>query len=195
VEDFSFSEHKGRERSIVFVGNYLHYPNVDAVLYFYQEIWPRIKSRAQEIKFYVVGQGPPPEIRSLSQDDAVIVTGRVDDVRPYLKKGRVFICPVRLGGGFRGKILEAMSVGTPVVSSSLGAEGVPTVQRENIIVADGPEEFTQGILDLINDDKLFERIRKKARKLVEEKYAWEKGVEIMEGVLEKMMKKKPSAQN
>jgi glycosyltransferase involved in cell wall biosynthesis len=195
VEDFSFSEHKGRERSIVFVGNYLHYPNVDAVLYFYQEIWPRIKSQDTEIKFYVVGQGPPPEIRSLSQDDAVMVTGRVDDVRPYLKKGRVFVCPVRLGGGFRGKILEAMAVGTPVVSSSLGAEGVPAVQRENIIVADNPEEFTQGILDLINDDKLFEQIRKKARKLVEEKYDWQKGVEIMERVLEKMMKKNPSAQH
>jgi len=194
VEDFSFSEQKGRERSIVFVGNYLHYPNVDAVLYFYQEIWPRIKSQDTEIKFYVVGQGPPPEIQRLSQDDAVIITGRVDDVRPYLRKGRVFVCPVRLGGGFRGKILEAMAVGTPVVSSSLGAEGVPAVQRENIIVADNPEEFTQAILDLMNDDKLFEKIRKKARKLVEEKYAWQKGVEIMERVLEKMMKKNPSAQ-
>ena len=195
VEDFSFSEHKGREKSIVFVGNYLHYPNVDAVLYFYQEIWPRIKSEYTGIKFYVVGQGPPPEIQSLSQDDAVIVTGRVDDVRPYLKKGRVFVCPVRLGGGFRGKILEAMAVGTPVVSSSLGAEGVPAVQRENIIVADNPEEFTKGILDLMNDEKLFERIRKQARKLVEEKFAWQKGVEVMEGVLEKMMKKSPSAQH
>jgi glycosyltransferase involved in cell wall biosynthesis len=195
VEDFSFYEHKERERSIVFVGNYLHYPNVDAVLNFYQEIWPRIKSQDREIMFYVVGQGPPPEIQSLSQDDAIIVIGRVDDVRPYLKKGRVFICPVRLGGGFRGKILEAMAVGTPVVSSSLGAEGVPAVQRENIIVADNPEEFSQGILNLMNDDKLFDRIRKQARKLVEEKFAWQKGVEVMEGVLEKMMRKKPSVQH
>jgi glycosyltransferase involved in cell wall biosynthesis len=102
---------------------------------------------------------------------------------------------VRLGGGFRGKILEAMAIGTPVVSTSLGAEGVPAVQRENIIIADNPEEFTQGILDLMNDDKLFERIRNRARKLVEEKYAWEKGVEIMEGVLEKMMEKNPSSKN
>ena len=195
VEDFSFSDIKGRERSVVFVGNYLHYPNVDAVLYFYQEIWPRIKSEDAGIKFNVVGQDPPPEIQTLSQDDAVIVTGRVDDVRPYLKKGRVFICPVRLGGGFRGKILEAMAVGTPVVSSPLGAEGVPSVQGENIIVADNPEEFAKGILDLMNNDILFERISKKARKLVEEKFAWQKGVEVMEEVLEKMMKKNPSAQH
>jgi glycosyltransferase involved in cell wall biosynthesis len=195
VEDFSFSGTEREEKSVVFVGNYLHYPNVDAALYFYREIWPLIKSQIPEIKFYVVGQGPPPEIQSLSQDDAVIVTGRVDDVRPYLKKGRAFICPVRLGGGFRGKILEAMAAGTPVVSTSLGAEGVPAVQRENIIVADDPEEFAQGILDLMTDDRLFERIRKNARRLVEEKFAWQKGVEVMEGVLEKMMDKNPSAQN
>ncbi len=195
VENFSFSEPEREEISIVFVGNYLHYPNVDAVLYFYQEIWPRIKSQVPKIKFYAVGQGPPPEVRSLSKDDAIIVTGRVDGVRPYLKKGRVFICPVRLGGGFRGKILEAMAVGIPVVSTSLGAEGVPAFQRENIIVADNPEEFTQGIIDLINDDRLFEIIRKNARRLVEEKFAWQKGVKIMEGVLKKMMEKNPSAKN
>ncbi len=88
-----------------------------------------------------------------------------------------------------------MAVGRPVVSTSLGAEGVPAQQRENIILADKPEEFAQGILDLMTDDRLFERIRTNARKLVEEKYAWEKGVEIMEGVLEKMLKKTPSLQN
>jgi len=195
VEYFSFSELEGKEKSLVFVGNYLHYPNVDAVLYFHKEIWPQLKSRLPEVKFYVVGQSPPPEIQNLSQDKSIIVTGRVDDVRPYLKKGRIFICPVRLGGGFRGKILEAMAVGRPIISTSLGAEGFPAVHRENIIRADTTEEFTQGILDLINDNRLYQKIRNSARQLVEEKYAWEKGVEIMEGVLEKMMAKKPSVQN
>ncbi|MGB2765177.1 MAG: glycosyltransferase [Candidatus Aminicenantaceae bacterium] len=195
VEYFSFSELEGKEKSLVFVGNYLHYPNVDAVLYFHKEIWPQLKSRLPEVKFYVVGQAPPPEIQNLSQDKSIIVTGRVDDVRPYLKKCRIFICPVRLGGGFRGKILEAMAIGRPIISTSLGAEGFPAVHRENIIRADTTEEFTQGILDLINDDRLYQKIRNNARQLVEEKYAWEKGVEIMEGVLEKMMAKKPSVQN
>jgi len=195
VENFSFSGPEEKEKAIVFVGNYLHYPNADAVLYFHSEIWPLLKSRLPEIKFYVVGQGPPPEVQNLSQDEAITVTGRVDDVRPFLKKGRVFICPVRLGGGFRGKILEAMAIGRPVVSTSLGAEGVPAHQRENIILADNPEDFVQGVLDLMADDKLFERIRTNARKLVEEKYSWERGVEVMEGVLEKMMKNTPPPQN
>ena len=191
VENFSFSEFTEKEKSIVFVGNYLHYPNVDAVLYFYQEIWPRLRSLLPDVRFIIVGQAPPPEIQNLSEDKAITVTGRVDDVRSFLRKGRVFICPVRLGGGFRGKILEAMAIGRPVVSTSLGAQGVPVHQRENIIVADTPDEFAQGILDVMNDDPLFERIRTKARKMVEEKYAWERGVQIMEGVLERMLKEKP----
>ncbi len=195
VDDFSFSEFKEEEKNIVFVGNYLHYPNVDAVLFFHSEIWPRLKSRLPDVKFTIVGQAPPSEIQSLSQDKDIIVTGRVDDVRPFLKKGRVFICPVRLGGGFRGKILEAMAIGRPVVSTPLGAEGVPTHPRENIILADDPEQFAQGILDLMEDDQLFERIRTNARKLVEEKYAWEKGVEIMEKVLNTMMTEKSSKKN
>ncbi len=195
VENFSFSGHEEMQKAIVFVGNYLHYPNVDAVLHFHSDIWPLLKSRLPEIKFYVVGQGPPPEVQNLSQDKAITVTGRVDDVRPFLKKGRAFICPVRLGGGFRGKILEAMSIGRPVVSTSLGAEGVPAHQRENIILADNPEDFARGVVELMTDDRLFERIRTNARKLVEEKYSWEKGVEVMEQVLEKMMTNTPSLQN
>ncbi len=188
VDYFSFSEFEEEERCIVFVGNYLHYPNVDAVLYFHQEIWPQIKSRLPEVKFYIVGQGPPQEIQNFNQEKNIIVTGKVDDVRPYLKKARVFICPVRLGGGFRGKILEAMAIGRPIVTTSLGAEGIPGSHRENIILANHPEEFAKGTLDLLNDDKLFEKIRVQGRKLVEEKYSWAKGVEVMEEILEKMIK-------
>lgn len=195
VDNFSFSDFTEKEKKIVFVGNYLHYPNVDAVLFFHKDIWPRLKYRLPDVRFTIVGQAPPPEIQNLSQDKNIHVTGKVDDVRPFLKKGRVFICPVRLGGGFRGKILEAMAIGRPVVSTSLGAEGVPTHQRENIILADDPEQFSQGILDLMEDDHLFERIRINARKLVEEHYAWEKGVKILEKVLSTMTAEGHSKKN
>lgn len=194
VEYFSFSPIEESERSIVFVGNYLHYPNVDAVLHFYHEIWPPLKAILPEVKFCIVGQAPPPEVRNLSRENNIIVTGKVDDVRPYLKKGRVFICPVRLGGGFRGKILEAMAIGRPVVSTSLGAEGIPASDGENILIADKPEEFAKKVADLIRNDTLSEKISLNARKLVEEKYAWEKGVEVIEKILEKMIKKNPLPQ-
>lgn len=194
VEYFAFSPFKESETSIVFVGNYLHYPNVDAVLYFYHEIWPRLKTLLPEFKLYIIGQAPPPEMRNLSQEKNIIVTGKVDDVRPYLKRGQIFICPVRLGGGFRGKILEAMAIGRPVVSTSLGAEGIPASDGENILIADKPEEFAKKTADLIKNQAQIEKIRRNARKLVEEKYAWEKGVEVLEKILEKMMNKKPLTQ-
>ena len=194
VEKFAYSQPEKHENSIVFLGNYLHYPNADAVLYFYNEIWPKLVSLVPDIKLYIVGQGPSHEIKNLGMDNRIVVTGKVDDVTPYLKKGRVFICPVRLGGGFRGKILEAMAVGRPVVSTSLGAEGIPAVNRENIIIADNEEDFARGISNLLNDEALFQKISRNARQLVEEKYAWEKGVEILEGVLEKMIEKPPVTQ-
>jgi glycosyltransferase involved in cell wall biosynthesis len=194
VEKFSFSIPEKHKKSIIFVGNYLHYPNVDAILYFASEIWPKLKVLVPDIKLYIVGQGPTPEIQNLSMDNSIVVTGRVDEVAPYIEKAMVFICPVRLGGGFRGKILEAMSAGRPVVSTSLGAEGIPAVSGENIIIADDEEGFAKGILDLLNEEPLFQEISRNARKLVEEKYSWKKGVEILEDVLEKMMEKPPTKQ-
>jgi glycosyltransferase involved in cell wall biosynthesis len=191
VDHFFYSDPGEGDPSIVFVGNYLHNPNVDAVLYFHQEIWPKAKTKSAGLKFIIVGHAPPPEIQSLDQDESITVTGRVDDVTPYIREGQIFICPVRLGGGFRGKILEAMAVGRPIVSTSLGAEGIPSKNGENIVIADDPEDFAVGIDKLLKDREQYERIRRAGRKLVEEKYAWAKGVEVLEGILEDMMKSPP----
>ena len=193
VETFSFSPQAEEENSLVFLGNYLHYPNVDAVLYFHAEIWPRLKTALPELKFLVVGQSPPPEITRLASDKSIVVTGTVDDVTPYLKRGKVFICPVRLGGGFRGKILEAMAIGRPVVSTRLGAEGIPASDGKNIILADKPDDFVKGIANLISNTELYQRIQENARKLMEDYYAWDKGVAQLEAVLEDMMSKPPLA--
>jgi glycosyltransferase involved in cell wall biosynthesis len=100
---------------------------------------------------------------------------------------------VRLGGGFRGKILEAMALGRPVVSTRLGAEGIPASDGENIILADKPDDFIKGIADLIGDTNLYQRIQNNARKLMEDRYAWDKGVARLEAVLEDMMSKPPLA--
>ena len=194
VEAFSFLPQSEEDQSIVFIGNYLHYPNVDAVLYFHEKIWSQLKTSISDIKFYVVGQAPPPEIIRLSEDASIVVTGTVDDVIPYLRKAKVFICPVRLGGGFRGKILEAMAVGRPVVSTSLGAEGIPASNGENIILADKPDDFVRGILDLMRDQNLYRKIQITARKLMENKYDWNKGGALLENVLENMMPRPPRNQ-
>jgi glycosyltransferase involved in cell wall biosynthesis len=189
VENFSYSPQTEEENTIVFLGNYLHYPNVDAVLYFHEEIWPRLKIAVPELRFYVVGQSPPPEITRLASDKSIVVTGTVDDVMPYLKRGKIFICPVRLGGGFRGKILEAMAIGRPVVSTPLGAEGIPASDGKNIILADNPNDFVKGITDLLTNTPLYRSIQENARKLMEDRYAWDKGVARLEAVLEEIRRK------
>ncbi|MGD9346780.1 MAG: glycosyltransferase [Candidatus Aminicenantes bacterium] len=194
VEHFVYSSPPDGERNIVFVGNYLHFPNVDAVLYFYQEIWPRVKVLCPGAKFVIVGQAPPSEIQKLAGDESIRVTGRVEDVTPYIHEAQIFICPVRLGGGFRGKILEAMAVGRPIVSTSLGSEGIPSKSGENIMIADDPEDFAAAIEKLLKDRDLYERIRRAGRRLVEEKYDWAKGVAVLEGILEDMMKTAPRRQ-
>jgi len=191
VEHFPYSDPPNEEKSIIFVGNYLHFPNVDAVLYFAREIWPKVKRLSPGLKFVIVGQSPPPEIKNLENDPEIVVTGRVDDVTPYLKQSTIFICPVRLGGGFRGKILEAMAIGRPIVATPLGAEGIPAQNEKNIILADNPESFSRGIERLLHDTNLYDQIRVRGRNLVEEKYAWEKGVQVLENILAGMMHKPP----
>lgn len=192
TDQFPFSEIPGEDKTLIFVGNYLHFPNVDAVEYFCSDIWPLVKKRIPGIKFLIVGQSPPHDILRLAHDKDIVITGRVDEVFPYIKKAFIFICPVRLGGGFRGKILEAMSAGRPIVSTSLGAQGIPASNRENIILADTPKDFADGIFDLLHDEKLYNTIRTRARDLIEEKFTWDRGVEVLEGVLNKMQALSPA---
>lgn len=186
VEFFkSSTKPDSKENSIMFLGNYPHEPNRDAINYFYDNCWQELKEKIPDIKFYVVGRFPTEEIIEMGKTDKnIIVTGTVDDVREYFEKAKVFICPVRMGTGFRGKILEAMAMGLPIVSSELGAHGIPIKNRENVIIAEEPSEIVNSITELLENAELFEKIRLNGRKLVEEKYAWEKGVETLEEVFQ-----------
>jgi len=177
-----------QETAVGFLGNYPHDPNRDAVMYFLTDMWPQVKSSVPGIKFYVIGRGPTDDILSMAKNDPdIVVTGQVDDVREYLRKLKVFITPIRLGKGFRGKILEAMSMGIPVVTTRLGAEGVPARDRENIVLAESPEEFVRKTSELFKNEKLRQEIGANGRQLVEERFSWQKGVEILEEILERLI--------
>ncbi len=112
----------------------------------------------------------------------MVVTGTVDDVRPYFERVKVFVNPVRIGGGFRGKILEAMSMGLPIVTTSLGAEGVNAEDGQEMIIADEPADFAAATVRLLRDDGLCESLGARARDLALENFSWEKGVEELEQV-------------
>ncbi|MES0342132.1 MAG: glycosyltransferase [Candidatus Humimicrobiaceae bacterium] len=189
TERFSLFPESDREISVAFLGNYPHNPNADAVMFFIREIWPDIKSRIGGIKFYVIGRGPTREILSeAKRDKDIIVTGEVDDVRDHLKKAMVFVAPLRLGYGFRGKTLEAMAMGIPVVTTSLGAEGLLVRNMENIIIADQPKQFAGAVVQLFEDRELYTRVSKNSRITIEEHFSYRKGAEKLGEVLKNLVK-------
>ncbi|MEW6554407.1 MAG: glycosyltransferase [Actinomycetota bacterium] len=184
VDFFHDSGASTREQAVMFLGNYPHDPNRDAVLYFHENIWSRVKREVPEALFYVVGKDPTRDLLELARSDpSVVVTGTVDDVRPYFERARVFVNPVRIGGGFRGKILEAMSMGLPIVTTSLGAEGVNAEDGRDMIVADGPADFAAATVRLLRDEGLCESLGTRARGVALENFSWEKGVSDLEQVL------------
>jgi glycosyltransferase involved in cell wall biosynthesis len=179
-----------QETAVGFLGNYPHDPNRDAVMHFLTKVWAELKKKVSGIKFYVIGRGPTKDLLAAAQEDPdIIVTGQVDDVREYLEKLKAFVAPIRLGKGFRGKILEAMAMGIPVVSTRLGAEGLALQDGDNIMLAENPKEFIRSIEQLFQDEELRHRIGINGRRLVEENYSWQKGVEILEGVLERLVRR------
>ncbi len=159
-------------RSVLFTGAMDYHPNTDGVLYFAGEIWPRIRTQALESVLTVVGKNPPARVRALTRD-GIVVTGTVPDVRPWMRRAAVFVVPLRVGGGTRLKILEALASGRAVVSTSLGCEGLEITPGEEIIVADAPQAFADAVVRCLRDPVLRARLGARGRALVERRYRWE----------------------
>jgi glycosyltransferase involved in cell wall biosynthesis len=170
--------------NLLFTGTIRYFPNKDTVLYFYNEIFPLVKRAVPDVKFYVVGNYPPKNITKLASSGDVVVTGHVEDVRHYFDKSAVFVCPLRSGSGMQAKILEAMAMGVPVVTTSMGFTAFEAVAGRDIIVADDPKRFAEEVIRLVKDRELRQYIAQNARKLVEEKYEWSSIVERLDAVYE-----------
>jgi sugar transferase (PEP-CTERM/EpsH1 system associated) len=161
------------EESLVFTGSMDWMPNSDAVKYFCNDILPLIWREKKDVKFYVVGKNPPKEIIELGKKNKrIVVTGRVEDVRPYIDKAKAFVAPLRVGGGTRLKILEAMSMQKAVVSTTLGAEGIDYTENSDILLADSPRIFANKVISLLENTGKAAGIGLNARKLVCDKYDW-----------------------
>ena len=163
---------EGRESGlVVHLGTLLWPPNVDAVNWFCQHVWPRVREQRPDSRFVVVGQRPPRGIRRLSiRSPGVEVRGYVADPGPLLGKAGVFVVPLRAGSGMRVKILTAMAHGSPIVSTTIGCEGIHAVANVHLLVADRPEDFAAAVLRLMEDRVLAREIALNARRLVEETY-------------------------
>lgn len=170
---FSSSLEKGSSRQdMVFFGTLGYAPNRDALLYFCREILPLIHNKFPELRLNVIGPHAPTEIKELHHLQGINVLGYVDDIRPYLLNAAVCLVPLRSGGGTRLKILEAMAAGVPVVSTTIGAEGLDVLDRKNILLADSPKAFATAIFQLLENPDLAAQISEQARNLVETKYDW-----------------------
>ena len=172
VESYQPDHSLTEKSTLVYTGSMDWLPNEDAVLYFHEQIFPLIEAQMPQVKFYIVGQNPTERVKQLSRRDNVIVTGMVDDVKPYIAKASVYVVPLRIGGGTRLKILEALAMEKAVVSTTIGCEGLQLTQGKDILVADEPEKFARLVIQLAQDEKFRQRLGRSGRRQVEEKYDW-----------------------
>ena len=174
LEFFSPPTKPRKPRSLVFLGSMDWMANIDGVTFFAQEILPLVRHKYPDVELTVVGRNPPPKIKSLeTADGRVRVTGTVDDVRPFLAEAAVMIVPLRVGGGTRIKIFEGMATAIPVVSTRIGAEGLPVTHGENILLADAPQDFAGQIAALFERPERAVCIGANGRALVQSQFSWE----------------------
>jgi polysaccharide biosynthesis protein PslH len=170
-----------KPHSLIFLGSMDWMPNIDAAVYFAEKIFPAIKERFADATFTIVGRNPVRQVKELERlQSGIFVTGTVADVRPYLAEAEAMIVPLRIGGGTRIKIYEGMATGIPIVSSTIGAEGLPVIHGENILLADAPDKFAEAIGELFERSDLRKQIGAGGRALVERQFSWESVTKVFE---------------
>jgi sugar transferase (PEP-CTERM/EpsH1 system associated) len=179
------------EKALVFTGTMDFRPNVDAVLWFARQVLPRVQAEMPEVHFFIVGQRPHRRLDSLQSDPAITLTGWVKDPRPYIAQAAVYVAPLRIGGGTRLKLLEAMAMGKPVVATSLGAEGYPVADGRELLLADTPEDFAMAVVKLLRGPEWRAKLGQAGRRFVEQQYDWRAIVPRLEVVYSS----KPSSSN
>ena len=182
---------------LVFTGKMDYRPNIDAVLWFAQEVLPLVAAAEPAVCFQIVGMNPHPRLDVLRGDPHVAIIGAVDDVRPYIDGAAVYVIPMRVGGGTRFKALEAMASGAAIVSTSLGVEGIGVATEEQMLLADTPETFSSAVLRLIADLRADGAARRRlgatARSFVEANYDWRQIVPRLEAVYDQVISQRISS--
>lgn len=159
---------------LVFTGSMDWHPNEDAMLFFLESILPVVRRHVPDVVMSIVGRNPSARLIQRARQAQVTVTGTVDDVRPFIEEATVYVVPIRVGGGTRLKIFEAMAMAKAVVSTTIGAEGLPLVDGEQVVLADAPEEFARQVVRLLLDRNERVRLGRNARCLVQGDFAWER---------------------
>jgi sugar transferase (PEP-CTERM/EpsH1 system associated) len=177
---------------VVFVGAMDYWANVDAVCWFVREIWPVIRGERERATFAVVGSNPAREVAALDRRDGVKVTGRVDDVRPYVAGAGVVVAPMRIARGVQNKVLEAMAMGKAVVTTPAGLEGIDAAMGEEAVAVAAPESFAREVLRLLDDRGAAEKIGGAARSRIVADYQWPAQLSRLDAAIERLMAGAPA---
>jgi len=172
TEYFSPGRSEPGSRQLVFTGSMDWLPNEDAMLHFCRETLPLIRAEEPDVRLSIVGRAPTPAVKQLGSDSGIEVTGRVDDVRPYVRDAAVYVVPLRIGGGTRLKIFEAMAMSKAVVSTTVGAEGLAVRNGEHVLLADEPRTFARAVVSLLRDTDRRRELEHAAHALMIEQYDW-----------------------
>jgi len=159
---------------LCFSGVMAYEPNDDAMLYFIHKIYPLIKEKCHNIKLMIIGKEPSTQLRNLVKNDkSVTITGYVRDIRPYLKRVTLYVCPLRMGSGIKNKILEAWAMRKPIVATPISCDGLDVIPGKNIVIANHPHDFARQVLKLLDNEERRRNLAQNGRKWVECHYSWQ----------------------
>jgi polysaccharide biosynthesis protein PslH len=175
--------------SIVLCAGFSVYRNREAAIWFARQVLPRVREAHPDVEFWIVGSDPPREVRQLEEFPGVHVTGTVEDVRPYYARATVSVAPYRYGEGTKLKVLEAMACGVPIVSTTIGCQGINIRDGEHLLVADTAEAFSDRVIGLLRNATRRHEIGARARCLIEQEYAWKKIVGDLDPELCELVRK------
>jgi len=186
LKEFPYKE--GRcGKDIIFIGTLSYSPNVDAVLYFTNCVFPLIRKQVPDAQFIIVGYAPGRKVSALGRVEGVEVRGYVPDVYPYLARAAVAVAPLRMGSGIQLKVLQAMAAGTPVVATPYALGGIEAVPGVHVMVAHGQAELADAVVRLLKSPEDAVHLAREARRLVEEKYSWEVVLNKLQHIYDRLL--------
>jgi sugar transferase (PEP-CTERM/EpsH1 system associated) len=184
LEYFQPTEKAGRPDRCVFVGALDYRPNIEGIVWFCQEVWPKVRAVRPQATLAIVGRNPNPSVRNLTSIPGVEVIGSVPDVRPHLAEATLAVVPLQIARGVQNKVLEAMAMGIPVVASSGAAEGLGVIDGEELLIASSPKNWSASICQLLADAPLRSHLTQSGRQFVEEHHHWEQSLSGIAGLLD-----------
>ena len=191
---FRPSDETAEPFTMVFTGMMGYVPNNDGMFYFLDKIFPKILNEIPEAKIYIVGNRPPKELQKRAAEN-IIVTGYVDDVRPYIRRAGLYVVPLRMGGGTRLKVLEALSMGKAVVTTSIGCEGINVIDKKHVLIADQADDFALCAVNVLRNTHSYKVMCNNGYSLIKSAYDWQAIVSSIEETYKKILVEKYGTKN